>query len=159
MRPPLSPTKDHDGDGLYLCASAIGFKSWRFDCKFEGKRKTLTMGSIPSFLQKEARKKLGDAKLSLQTDIAPRLRKKGDKEAARAESVNSFEVVARERFARKRTGQNERRAQRIWARLEKDFRPFLANRSICEITSQEVWEVLRKTEARGTADASRKRLQ
>jgi hypothetical protein len=117
------------------------------------------MGSIPSFLQKEARKKLGDAKLSLQTDIAPRLRKKGDKEAARAESVNSFEVVARERFARKRTGQNERRAQRIWARLEKDFRPFLANRSICEITSQEVWEVLRKTEARGTADASRKRLQ
>jgi hypothetical protein len=42
--------KHTDGGGLYLYVSASGGKLWRMDYRFEGKRKTLSMGNTPPFL-------------------------------------------------------------------------------------------------------------
>jgi hypothetical protein len=148
-----------DSGGLYLYATTSGLKSWRFNYRFQGKQLTLTFGTYPLISLKEARDKLVDAKRTLKAGIDPGQQKKSIQEAVRAESVNSFEVVAREWFARKQIGKDERYTFRIWARLEKDFLPFLASRPINEITSQDVLEVLRKIEARGAVDTSHRCLQ
>jgi hypothetical protein len=41
------PYKMTDGDGLYLLVNPNGSRWWRFDYRFAGKRKTLSMGTYP----------------------------------------------------------------------------------------------------------------
>ena len=44
-----------DGDGLYLLVTPKGQKWWRFDHRFEGTRKTLSMGVYPDVSLVDAR--------------------------------------------------------------------------------------------------------
>jgi len=41
-----------DGQGLYVMVSIKGTKSWRYNYRFAGKRKTLTLGIYPVFAKK-----------------------------------------------------------------------------------------------------------
>ena len=53
---PKGPTKLVDGGGLYVwIAPQSGAKSWRFDYRLFGKRKTLTIGRYPEITLAEAR--------------------------------------------------------------------------------------------------------
>jgi hypothetical protein len=45
--PAEKPYKKTDGGGLYLLVNPNGSKWWRFDYRFAGKRKTLSMGTYP----------------------------------------------------------------------------------------------------------------
>jgi hypothetical protein len=130
LKVPEKPQKFTDGDGLYLYASPAGSKSWRYDYRFQGKRLTLTFGTYPLVTLKEAREKLFQAKKSLDSGIDPGAQKKAVSEAERSAAQNSFEVVAREWFERKRVGKKEAYADRIWGRVEKELLPFLASRDI-----------------------------
>ena len=51
-----------DGGGLSLHVSSIGGKLWRMDYRFEGKRKTLSMGAYPTVSLADARGRRQDAK-------------------------------------------------------------------------------------------------
>ena len=42
-KPADKPYKLTDGDGLYLLINPTGSKWWRFDYRFDGKRKTLSL--------------------------------------------------------------------------------------------------------------------
>jgi hypothetical protein len=44
-KPSDKPQKLSDGAGLYLLLNPNGSRWWRFDYRFDGKRKTLSMGS------------------------------------------------------------------------------------------------------------------
>jgi hypothetical protein len=44
-KPQAKPFKLADGRGLYLLVNPGGGKLWRFDYRFDGKRKTLSMGA------------------------------------------------------------------------------------------------------------------
>ena len=54
---PDKPYKLPDEKGLYLLVSVNGGKWWRFDYRFDGKRKTLSMGTYPDTSLKQARDK------------------------------------------------------------------------------------------------------
>ncbi|MDY0040626.1 MAG: Arm DNA-binding domain-containing protein [Desulforhabdus sp.] len=43
-KPAEKPIKLTDGGGLYLLLQPNGSRWWRFDYRFDGKRKTLSMG-------------------------------------------------------------------------------------------------------------------
>ena len=47
--------KHPDGEGLYLFASPTGGKLWRMDYRFDGKRKTLSIGAYPAVSLADAR--------------------------------------------------------------------------------------------------------
>jgi hypothetical protein len=57
-----------DNGGLYILIETTGGKLWRFDYRFEGKRKTLALGRYPDISLQEARDRHQEArnKLSAQ---------------------------------------------------------------------------------------------
>jgi hypothetical protein len=99
-KPSVKPTKLADGGGLYLLLKPNGAKWWRLDYRFAGKRKTLSMGVYPEVGLKVARDKRDEARRLLADGIDPGENRKIQKAARYERSENSFEVVAREWFAK-----------------------------------------------------------
>jgi hypothetical protein len=79
---------------LYLLVTPAGGKLWRFDYRFEGKRKTLAIGPYPEISLLEARKKLLEARTALQNNVDPGVKVKADKK------LNSFKNIALEWYER-----------------------------------------------------------
>ncbi|MDR2199582.1 MAG: integrase arm-type DNA-binding domain-containing protein, partial [Deltaproteobacteria bacterium] len=95
----------------------------------------MTFGAYPMVSLKDARAKLLEAKTNIQSGINPAIQKRAVKEAERADSSNSFEVVAREWFENKKASLKESYTSRIMDRLELELFPFLSARPIGEITA------------------------
>jgi hypothetical protein len=49
-------TKHHDRDGLYLWVARSGSKTWRKDYRWQGARRTFTIGAYPAVRLADARK-------------------------------------------------------------------------------------------------------
>ena len=75
--------------------------------------------------------------------------------AAQTAESDTFEVVAREWFAKYQPMWAATHADKIISRLEKDVFPWLGKRPIREITAPEILTMLRRTEARGALDTVR----
>ena len=56
-KPKEKPYKLTDERGMYLLIHPKGGKWWRLDYRYQGKRKTLSLGTYPDVLLKVARKK------------------------------------------------------------------------------------------------------
>jgi hypothetical protein len=57
--------------GLYLLIQPAGGKWWRFDYRFDGKRKTLSMGIYPDVNLKQARAYRDEARQLVPSDGVP----------------------------------------------------------------------------------------
>ncbi len=150
--------KISDGGGLYLFVSPQGGKAWRVKYRFAGKEKILSLGKYPQISLAAARKLLMEAKEKLAQGIDPSAHKKAVKEAAKAETENSFEIVAREWFAHNKNVWSEVHTKKVLARLENDLIPFLGNKTINTITPPELLILLRKIESRGAIDTAHRTL-
>jgi len=148
-----------DGGGLYLLLNPNGSRWWRLDYRFDGKRKTLSMGVYPDVGLKEARERRDEARKQVAAGIDPGENRKAVK-AARAEgATNSFEVVAREWFAKHMPNWAKSHADKIIQRLDKDVFPWIGGRPIAEITAPELLVVLRRIEGRGALDTAHRAHQ
>ena len=66
-----APYKLSDEKGLYLLVQTSGGKLWRFDYRFNGKRKTLALGAYPDISLAQAREKRDNARKLLANDTDP----------------------------------------------------------------------------------------
>jgi integrase len=153
-RPTDKPIRLSDEGGLYLLLNTNGSKWWRFDYRFAGKRKTLSMGVYPDVGLKDARERRDVARKLLANDIDPGENRKAQKSAKVERAANSFEVIAREWFAKHQPTWAASHADKIIARLENDVFPWLGGKAIAEITAPDVLSVLRRIEGRGTLDTA-----
>lgn len=151
--------KYSDGGGLYLHVSPTGGKLWRMGYRFEGKQKTLSFGKYPAVSLKDARNRREEAKDLLAAGIDPGARKKAVKAAIKAETMNSFEVVAREWFERYKDSWVDHHGKKILARLENDIFPLIGGKAIGAVTAPELLEALRRIEARGAVETAHRALQ
>ncbi len=153
-KPTDKPVRLSDDGGLYLLLNTNGSKWWRFDYRFAGKRKTLSMGVYPDVGLKDARERRDIARKLLANDVDPGENRKVQKAAKVERAENSFEVIAREWFAKYRDTWAPSHSEKIITRLENDVFPWIGGKPVAEITAPVVLEVLRRIEKRGTLDTA-----
>lgn len=147
-----------DEKGLYLEVMPTGAKYFRMKYRFAGKEKRLAFGVYPEVSLKEARERRDEARKQLSQGIDPGEVRKAMK-AAQAEDANTFEVVAREWFAKFSPTWVESHSDKIIRRLERDIFPWIGKRPISEVNAPELLTALRRIEARGAIETAHRALQ
>jgi integrase len=153
-KPGEKSRKLFDSGGLFLFVTPSGGKLWRFKYRFGGKEKLLALGAYPALSLKDARQRRDDARKLLAQDIDPGDNRKAQKSAALARKADSFEVIAREWFAKYARTWAQSHSSKVIQRLEKDVFPWLGDRPISQITAPELLTVLRRIEDRGALDTA-----
>lgn len=148
-----------DGAGLYLLVMPNGGTWWRFDYRFGGKRKTLSMGTYPEVGLSEARSKRDEARRLLAKGLDPSAERRAAKARALRTAASSFETVAKEWFDKFSPGWAPSHAKIVWRRIEKEVLPDLGSLPIAEIDAPELLQLVRKIESRGVTDMARRVLQ
>jgi integrase len=157
-KPADNPLKLTDERGLYLLLKPNGSRWWRFDYRYGGKRKTLSMGVYPDVSLKEARNRRDEARKLLASDVDPGENRKAVKAAKIEKAANSFEVVAREWYAKYSPIWNSSHGERILRRFERDIFPWMGSKPIAEIAAPELLATVRRIEGRGAVETAHRAL-
>lgn len=157
-KPADKPYKMQDEKGMYLLVHSNGSKYFRYNYRFDGKRKTLALGTYPVTSLKEARDKRDTAKKQIDGGIDPSENKKAVK-ASKAEcAANSFEIIARE-WGSKKVNEWDDKNNRSKRMLERNIFPWLGSRPITDILPKDILACLRRVEDRGTIETAHRTLQ
>lgn len=148
-----------DQNGLSLLVKTNGAKWWRFSFSFDGKRKTLSMGTYPETSLKQAREKRDETRRMITSGIDPSANRKAIKAAQTGEVVDSFKVIALEWLALQKGKWVESHYCKVESRMHRDVLPWLGNTAIREVKASEILKVLRRIEERDAIETSRRALQ
>lgn len=151
-KPQSKPTKLVDGDGLYLLLNPNGSKWWRLDYRFNGKRKTLSMGVYPDVPLKLARERREEARTLIAAGADPGEQRKSEKQAKAEAGSNTFEALAREWMATRGKEWTESYTSKTKSALERNAFPSIGSKPITEITAPDLLAMLRAIESRGVVD-------
>lgn len=147
-----------DERGLYLEVSPTGGKWWRLKYRFAGKEKRLSLGVYPDVSLKDARDRRDAARKLLANGVDPSENRKATKASQADQAANSFEVVAREWYAKQSPAWAETHSEKTLRLLERDIFPWIGGRPIAEIAAPELLKMLRRIEGRGAVDTSHRAL-
>jgi integrase len=155
----IAPYKLADEKGLYLFIQPSGGKLWRFDYRFDGKRKTLALGAYPDISLALARDKRDNARKLLASEIDPSETKKATQAAKIGSAANSFEVVAREWATSYFKNKSDSHYQRTLRRLELYIFPWLGKKAIADIGAPQILEVVKRIENLNKLETAHRTLQ
>lgn len=149
--PAEKPFKRADGAGLYLLVQPNGSMLWRLDYRFDGRRKTLALGSYPTTSLAAARAARETARAHLEARRDPSALRRSEQNARRASALNTFVSVG-ERWLQKR--ETEGLPIRTVAALRRHIKE--ANRRIgstpvAEVEPADILFMVRRVEARGVS--------
>jgi hypothetical protein len=102
--------------------------------------------SIPTCHLPDAREKRDRARKLLSDAIDPGAQRKAIRASEAHRAANSFEVVAREWFAKFSSNWAASHASKIIRRLERDILPWIGARPVADVTAPELLAVLRRIE-------------
>ena len=152
------PYKLFDERGLFLLVTPAGGKWWRLRYKFDGKEKLLSLGVYPDVGLKDARARRDDARKLMADGIDPGEHRKATKATRIERAANSFEVVAREWYAKHAPNWVENHGNRILRRFERDIFPRIGGKPICDVTAPDLLGVIRRIEGRGALETAHRAL-
>jgi integrase len=144
-----------DGGGLYVLVTASGSKLWRLRFRFAGKEKLMSLGPYPEVSLADARTRRDEAKAQIAHGIDPAGVRKAMKQAETQEA-ETFEVIAREWYAKFSPTWAPSHAETNMARIKRDLFPWIGARPIKEIKAPELLTCLRRVEARGAPEVARR---
>lgn len=144
--------KLHDEKGLYVLVTEKG-KYWRFDYRFEGKRKTISLGVYPEVSLKEARQRRDESRRLLRDLIDPSEYRKKQKAGS---SGNSLKELAEKWFTENKNKWSEGHAKTILYRLRRYIYPQLGDRDISELKRAEILSVLKDIQMTGKNETARR---
>ncbi len=116
----LKPVRLFDGGGMYLEIAPNGGKWWRLKYRHLGKEKRMSLGVYPDVGLKIARERRNEARKLLTDGVDPSENRKAIRATQVERNGNSFEVVAREWFAKYAPSWAACHSSRIIRRFEKD---------------------------------------
>jgi integrase len=128
-----------DGKGMYLLVNPSGSKYFRFDYRFDGKRKTLALGVYPDTSLKQAREAHDKAREQLAQGIDPSENKK----AAKVAQSHTFEHVTRAYLTSIAHTVRDVTHQKKLRRFELHTFPCIGNLAISDIKSPDIYNILK----------------
>lgn len=93
LKPTATIRKLSDGGGLALVCKPNGGKYWHLNFKFNGKQKTLSIGTYPTVSLAEARQAAENARRLLAQGQDPAAAKQQAKQERQAALLNTFAAV------------------------------------------------------------------
>lgn len=157
-KPEAKQRKLYDERGLFLLISPKGGKWWRFKYLFDGKEKLLSLGTYPDVSLKDARDRRDEARKQVASCIDPGEHRKAKKTAKIANQANSFEVVAREWYAKHSPNWSSSHGGKIIRLFERDIFPWIGGSPVSDINAPQLLEVIRRIEKRGALDTAHRAL-
>jgi integrase len=145
-----------DSAGLHVLITPSGSRLWRMKYRYRGKEKLLSFGSYPLVSLRLAREKRDDARLMLLEDRDPSEEKKLAQLRKDRERAVTFGSVADEYLDKL---EREDRAPATMKKLRwliGQTEPDLTERPIRQIEAPDVLRLLRKVEANGTYETTRR---
>lgn len=142
------PGKYTDGHGLYLQVAPTGGKYWRYAYRFEGKQRTLALGTYPDIGLAKARERHQSARTQLAEGVDP----SAHKQALKAQPTNTFGATAADWLGRQTFKDITRDKLTLW--IERDCAPLLSM-ELASITARDVLAVARVVEST-SADRARR---
>lgn len=158
-KPESKQRKLADEKGLFLLIHPNGSKYWRLKYRVGGKEKLLALGVYPDVSLADARVRRDEARKLLANGADPGEVKKATKAAGAAKAANSFEVVAREWYAKNKAAWNSGHGDRIIRRLERDIFPWIGSKPIADLTAPDLLSTVRRIESRGALETAHRALQ
>jgi len=153
------PYKLPDAGGMYLLVMPAGGKLWRYDYRFEGKRKTLALGSYPDVSLATARERHVEARKLLANGVDPSANRQAKKAGRKDALANSFEVVGREWYAKHIANASEKHRKRVLSGLERFVFPWLGSIPVSDIKPVHVTECISRIEKLNILETAHRTLQ
>ena len=163
-KPSAKPFKLSDERGLYLLINPNGSKLWRYQYRFLGKQKLLSIGAYPDIGLGEARRIRDEARTIVAGGGDPSAEKQVAKRAALEVETNTFKAIADEYIAKLvREGRSPITVHKVTWLLDMACSGVsgsggFGGAAIKQVTAPQVLTTLRLVEARGTHETA-KRLQ
>lgn len=155
LKPQDRVYKRADERGLYIEVHPSGSKLWRLKYRHLGKDKRIALGSYPEVGLAEARQKRDDARRQIRDGIDPLAERKREKLVAMYNAANSFVEVAKEYIDKMvREGRADTTTTKANWLLEQ-LAP-LANRPLADLKPVDVLAALKRIEAKGKHETSRR---
>ncbi len=142
-------TKLSDGGGLYLEVRATGSKLWRYRYRLAGKENLFALGTYPAMGLAEARAKRAKARELVKRGIHPAHDRQTDRLATVNANANTFEAVAREWIAKKKSNWTLYYARQVERFLELDLFPSIGKLPIRSVTAAHLLAIVKRVEERG----------
>jgi integrase len=158
-KPADKPYKMTDGDGLYLLINPNGSKWWRFDYRYAGKRKTLSMGTYPDTGLADAREKRDAARKMVAVRTDPGAHRKAEKVAGVERAANSFAVIAEEWLAKQTGKMSPATYEKARWTFDTLVNPWIGNRPIADIDAPEMLKLMQRIEERGAHETAHRTKQ
>ncbi|EKN3588639.1 TPA: tyrosine-type recombinase/integrase [Yersinia enterocolitica] len=139
-----------DGNGLYLDVRPSGVKTWRYRYWITPtKDGRYTIGSYPTVSLAEARRVREWAREQVKNGIAPKEAKAVERDIAKAESANTFEIVAKEWLDKKGEHWAKNSKNQITGFMYNDIFPAIGAMPMREINASHILKIIRDLESRG----------
>lgn len=145
--------KYQDGLAMHLLVKAAG-KYWRMNYRFQGKQKTLALGTYPEVSLAKARQRREKAREQLADGIDPSEAKREERHATTMALTNTYELVAREFHKSKSDSWSTSYAAKWLRGQEKDLFPYLGKMPLANITAPALLAALRRVEERGAIESA-----
>jgi len=153
-KPKDRPYKLADGSGLYLLVNRAG-KYWRYDYRFEARRKTVAYGVYPVLTLAAARELHLQTRRQLKAGIDPMAERQEQRQAAGL----TFQKVAQQWRTQWKIGKTKKHDADVWRRLEIDVFPAIGDKPVTTLTAAHVRDCIKAIEERGALDIAKRQLQ
>jgi integrase len=147
-----------DQGGLYLFLTSDGTRSWRYDYRLAGVRKTFTIGLYPETSLAEAREHHSDARKLVAVGQCPVLIKRRERQAAILGADNTVKAIAEAWYAEIAPDKSESWRVGHRRRLDKYILPAMGNVPITDVEPADVLALVKGIKFPKTAEYVRQIL-
>lgn len=151
-----------DAQGLYIQVMPSGSKHWKMKYRFDGREKKLSFGEYPRVSLRDARDLRDEARNQLTKGIDPSHEKRRNRLRGNVAAGNSFTDISREYCGKRRRDGDKawapstaKRCEYLLSLLDSS----IGKMPIDEIEPIDVLAAVRKIEAKGKLESSRRTMQ